>query len=236
MAKADGAVLAWIRDGLRSQGDAARAASQQAYMKSAMPYAGVTVPEMRKLTRSAPRLANWDAWHDTVLALWREATVREERYAAQELTTLPRYRDHGGSLDAVPVYEEFIVDGAWWDFVDTAAIHGLGPVLREEPGTMAPMMRAWSTDADRWRRRSSVICQVGLRASVDTDLLTDCIVANVDDKDFFLRKAIGWALRQHARVDPDWVRAFAGAHPLSPLSRREALRHIGPLENLGGSP
>jgi 3-methyladenine DNA glycosylase AlkD len=76
-------------------------------------------------------------------------------------------------------------------------------------------------------RRTSVIAQVGTCSATDVGLLTDAIEANQDDLDFFLRKAIGWALRQHARTDPEWVRAFVAAHPrLSPLSRREATRHL----------
>jgi 3-methyladenine DNA glycosylase AlkD len=89
-------------------------------------------------------------------------------------------------------------------------------------------MRAWSRDGDRWRRRTSIICQVGARRRLDPVLLSDCIEANLGDPDFFIRKAIGWALRQHARVEPDWVRAFVATDPaLSPRSRKEALRHLG---------
>ena len=82
-------------------------------------------------------------------------------------------------------------------------------------------MHGWRTDPDRWLRRTSVICQINAKERTDLDLLTDAIVANLDDKDFFLRKAIGWALRQHARIDPDWVRAFVAAHDdrLSGLSK-----------------
>jgi 3-methyladenine DNA glycosylase AlkD len=82
-------------------------------------------------------------------------------------------------------------------------------------------------DADRWLRRTSVIAQLGSSSATNIDLLVDAIEANHDDPDLFLRKAIGWALRQHTRTDPRWVRAFVSAHPrLSPLSRREALRHL----------
>jgi 3-methyladenine DNA glycosylase AlkD len=230
MAKVDRELVEAVRSGLGAAGDPTRATAQQAYMKSDMPYAGVTVPDMRRLVRAAAAdrpLGSYAAWRDTILALWREATVREERYAAAEVAGLPRYRAHALRLDSLPVYEELIVDGAWWDHVDTAAIHQVGPLLLEHPGNMAPVIRAWASDSDRWRRRSSVICQIGAGSRVDTDLLAHCIEANVADPDFFLRKGIGWALRQHARVDPEWVRAFADAHPLSPVSRREALKHIG---------
>ena len=85
------------------------------------------------------------------------------------------------------------------------------------------------TDEDRWLRRTSVICQVAAKDSTDVALLELACEVNLDDGDFFLRKAIGWALRQHARTDPDWVRAFVAAHGdrISGLSRREALKHLG---------
>jgi 3-methyladenine DNA glycosylase AlkD len=221
-----------IRRGLATTGDPARAVTQQAYMKSAMPYAGVTVPEMRRLTRAAASNHPFDSteqWRATILGLWRAATVREERYAATELIGLRPWRAAAQSIDALPMYEEFIVDGAWWDHVDEVAIQRIGPLLLTEPEVMQATMRAWSVDTDRWRRRSSVICQVGLGDRVDVDLLTTCIVANLDDREFFLRKAIGWALRQHARLEPEWVRSFVATHDrrLSPLSKREALRHLG---------
>ena len=89
------------------------------------------------------------------------------------------------------------------------------------------MLRTWARAPDRWLRRTAVICQLGAKDGTDLELLTEAIEANLDDGDFFLRKGIGWALRQHARTDPDWVRSFVAAHPaLSPLSRKEALKHL----------
>ena len=81
----------------------------------------------------------------------------------------------------------------------------------------------------RWRRRSSIICQLSFKAATDLGLLYACIDANLDDQDFFIRKAIGWALRQYARTDPAEVGRFVSARGdrLSPLSRREALKNIG---------
>ena len=91
----------------------------------------------------------------------------------------------------------------------------------------AARMRVWATDPDMWVRRSAIICQLQHKADTDLDLLTGVIEANQEDSEFFIRKAIGWALRDYARTDGDWVRAFVQAHPdLSPLSRREALKHL----------
>jgi 3-methyladenine DNA glycosylase AlkD len=92
---------------------------------------------------------------------------------------------------------------------------------------MRPTLSAWARDPDRWLRRAAVICQVGLRSATEAELLSDAIGANLGDRDFFLRKAIGWALRDYSRTEPDWVRAFVATRELSPLSRREALKHLG---------
>mgnify|MGYP003348140672 FL=1 len=93
---------------------------------------------------------------------------------------------------------------------------------------MTREMRAWSRDAHLWKRRVSIICQLRFKTTTDLDLLYACIEANVGDRDFFMRKAIGWALRQYAWTDPDEVVRYVRAHAaaLSPLSKREALKNV----------
>jgi 3-methyladenine DNA glycosylase AlkD len=220
-----------VRAGLAELADPAKAPAMQQYMKSEMLYRGVAKPERAALTKkifaeSEHQVADVEDLVATTLELWREATYREERYIAIDLTGQRRYaRWQNAAL--LPLYEEMIVTGAWWDYVDEVAIRRVGPILRDEPDVITPIMRAWSTDEDPWRRRTSIICQIGARHDVDTELLAETIEANIADKDFFLRKGIGWALRQHSKVDPGWVRAFADAHPnLSPLSRREATKYL----------
>ena len=83
-----------------------------------------------------------------------------------------------------------------------------------------------SSDDDHWLWRASIICQLGARERTDLALLAVAIRARATETDFFLRKAIGWALRDYARTDPEWVRAYVENHELSPLSRREALKRI----------
>jgi len=84
----------------------------------------------------------------------------------------------------------------------------------------------WTRSEDRWLRRAAIIGQLGMRERTDVELLRAAIEAALGESEFFLRKAIGWALRDYARTNPEWVRSFAGAHELSPLSRREALKHL----------
>lgn len=224
-----------IRNGLAAAADPAKAQQMQRYMKSEMPFLGVQKPKCTQVTRSAMiehRFTCRHEWVDTILQLWRTATYREERYAALHLAArYPKWRDP----TLVPVYDELVVTGAWWDYVDEIASRCVGPLLRGYTADIAPVMRNWSTDPDRWRRRVSIICQLGAKGDTDVELLRDAIEANISDRDFFLRKAIGWALRQHARVDPAWVRAFVDSHPeLSALSKREALKHLCPVSVLPG--
>ena len=130
--------------------------------------------------------------------------------------------------DAIPMLEEMIATGAWWDHVDEAA-HLIGDMLRAHPNELRPLMRVWSTDESLWKRRVSIICQVSFKKETDLELLYANIEPNLGDRDFFIRKAIGWALRAYAWTDPKEVARYVSEHAsrLSGLSRREALKNIG---------
>lgn len=227
----DRALLAAVRQGLAGAADPERARHQQAYMKSEMPYRGVPSAGVAAVCRrafDAHPLEGFDLWRDTCQELWRGASHREERYAAVALTGHRRYRAHQVPA-ALPLYEEMIVTGAWWDYVDEVAVHRIGPMLLTHNDTVGQLLLEWSTVPDMWRRRTSIIAQVMAKRNLDTELLTACIEPNLDDREFFIRKAIGWALRAYAWIDPDWVRIYVAANEarLSGLSRREALKNIG---------
>lgn len=213
-----------VRAALREAADPSIAPGQQAYMKSSMPFLGVRVPAVRALvTREARGVQDVPTLRAAALSLWREAQFREERYAATGLTGLPPLRPRADMLD---VHEEMIRDGAWWDHVDEVAAR-VGAALRVHPDDLGPTMRRWARDEDFWMRRTAVIAQLGFKEHTDRELLTDVVLANAHDTEFFVRKAIGWALRDLAWHDADWVRGFVATHELSPLSRREALKNVG---------
>ncbi len=218
-----------VRRALAEAADPTKAAAMQAYMKSAMPYRGVSAPVLKRVCRDAFKahpLVTAAEWQRVVLDLWRHAEFREERYAAVLLTQARSYREFQ-TYSSLPMLEEMIVTGAWWDFVDTLAGHNLGGILRADPRRMKPLMRRWARDADMWKRRSAILCQLGFKGETDLDLLYDCIEPNLSHKDFFIRKATGWALRQYAWTDPKEVRRYVKANKtrLSPLSVREALKN-----------
>ena len=227
----DLALVDAVRAALAAGADPERAEGQQRYMKSEMPYRGLSSPQLKAALR--PLLSGWrptdrQSWDATVRTLWDEAGYREERYAA---IAVARHRSAGAWLDpaSVPLLRHLVVTGAWWDVVDVVAVHLVGATLVAHRTELTPLLRDWASDDDLWVRRTAVLCQVGRGPATDTDLLRHAVEANVADRSFWLRKAIGWALRDFARTDPDWVRAEVDrlGDRLSGLSRREALKHLG---------
>ena len=229
-------VVEEIRRRLADQGDAARAVPMQAYMKSTMPFRGISAGDLRKLCRGvldAYPLPDEAAWLVAVHELWDAAGYREERYAAIELTGHRAYRpyQHPGALE---LYRHLVVTGAWWDLVDPVATNRVGPILLAHREEVTPLIRSWAVDDDLWLRRTAIICQLQHKGGTDLDLLRHVVEQNLEGsrhgRQFFVRKAIGWALREHAKTDPDWVLGLVEEHraQLSGLSRREALKHIGP--------
>ena len=223
-----------VRDALAARANPERAAGQQRYMKSALPYHGLTSPELAVALRPILRdpglaMRSRDEWATTIREVWEEATHREEWYAALALAKHRAYR-HWVDSASMPLWERLIRTGAWWDVVDDIATHLVRDAVLAAPHVEKPRMRSWAVVGDSlWVRRAAMLCQVGVQDRLDQQLLTDVIEPNVEDPDFFSRKAIGWALRDHARWNPAWVCRFVEEHPnLSGLSRREALKHVGP--------
>ena len=192
-----------LRAALATAGDPERALAQQAYMKSEMPYYGVSSPELTVLLR--PLLAEFKPasraeWEQTVRALWDGATHREERYAAiafAQHRAAKKWQDP----DALDLYQHLISTGAWWDLVDTVAGDLVGGVLLSHTRKTTPTMREWAVSDDLWLRRAAILSQLKHGTDTDLDLLLYAIEANLDDTSFWLRKAIGWALRNSPKVE-----------------------------------
>jgi 3-methyladenine DNA glycosylase AlkD len=222
-----------VRETLAVHADPARAAGQQRYMRSHLPYRGLTSPQLAAtlcplLADPGLRMPSRDEWEATIRALWDGAAYREEWYAA---IALGRHRPYRGWVDSgsMPLWRGLVVTGGWWDVVDDIATHLVRDVRLANPEVEGLRLREWATSEELWLRRTAIIAQVGVGSRVDRALLVDTIEPNLSDGDAFIRKAIGWALRDHARVAPDWVRSFVDRHAddLSGLSRREALKHLG---------
>ena len=151
-----------IRRDLRAAADPSKASGMRSYMKSAIPYLGVQTTPLRSICKKAFAsypLDSFDDWTDAVLRLWRQADYREERYCSIEFCGNKLYRNHQ-RLAALPMYEEMIVTGAWWDYVDAIAGHRLRDILLRSPKGMSRRMRAWSRNPDMWKRRRAATAHV----------------------------------------------------------------------------
>lgn len=223
-------VIDFVQAALVERANPEKAARMQAYMRTDMPFYGVQKPGrteiLRQLTREY-RPANRDGYEGLVVALW-ELPHREEKYLAQAVA-----RSFGEFVvpESFPLYRRFIVDGAWWDFVDDAATHMIRELVLQYPGETWPVVDRWVDHDDMWLRRAAIICQVGAKDRTDSVRLFRFCESRMHEDEFFIRKAIGWALREYAKIDPGAVARFVNAHrrSLSRLSLREATKHIGHL-------
>lgn len=202
----------------------------QAYMRTTMPFYVVLKPGrveiLRHIKGEFPPSGHED-YERLVIALW-ELPHREEKYLAQAFAgAFPAYIVPG----SLPLYRRFIVEGGWWNLVDETATHLVRPPVVGYPEETWPIVDRWIDSEDMWLRRAAIICQVGARTRADADRLLEFCRARAHEKEFFMRKAIGWALRDYARTDPGAVARFVTENRdrLACLSFREATKHIGDL-------
>jgi 3-methyladenine DNA glycosylase AlkD len=220
------ALVADLQLRLRQAADPGRAGSMQAYMKTDQPFYGIQAGPRRRLFRqahSAHPLTSRRAWELAVRRLWGGAR-REDMYQALELVeAYPAYLD-GASW---PLLEELVKSATHWDTLDWIAAKLVGALVRLDRSFESSLIAWWSSER-MWVRRASLLAHLHHKGETNTGLLASTILALADDPDFFIRKAIGWVLREYAKTDPAWVREFVDDHQgrLSPLSQREARKRL----------
>ena len=195
------------------------------YMRDQFDYLGIKVPELMTLlkdhyrTQGLPPLSDLDAILRDLWAL----PQREYQYSANSL--LGRFESE---LPAgfIRTLEYMLVTKSWWDTVDTIAAGTLGVHFKRYPAVRNRYLAHWRKSENFWLRRSAILFQLNYKSDTDFPLLCEIICENLGSKEFFINKAIGWALRQYTRTDPEAVRRFVAATPLHPLSAREALKWL----------
>ncbi|MFI6014737.1 DNA alkylation repair protein [Streptomyces sp. NPDC051243] len=207
--------------------DPARAVAARAYMKDVAPFLGIPTPERRALSRTVvqgtPRPDETDC---TAVALrcW-QLPEREYHYFAVDYL-----RRHVGRCSSgfLPVARHLITTVSWWDTVDLLAAHVVGGLVAADPALTA-VMDDWIVDDDLWVARTALLHQLRYKGNTDTGRLFAYCLRQSGHTDFFIRKAIGWCLREYAKTDPDAVRDFLARERgrFAPLSVREALKNIG---------
>ncbi|MBB5192338.1 3-methyladenine DNA glycosylase AlkD [Silvimonas terrae] len=220
--------LAQYETTLAPAADPIRAEKMAAYMRGHFVYSGIPTPQRRLLTRSLEKSAKAVLTEAEVLALaqalWQQP-AREYQYAACDL--LER-AENTLTPAALPVLLALVTQKSWWDTVDTLASHCVGRLVARYPQEVTQLDALVESD-HLWLRRTAIIYQLGWKERTDVPRLFDACLRNAGHTDFFIRKAIGWALREYAWTAPETVRAFLAqhGHRFSPLSVREASKHLG---------
>jgi 3-methyladenine DNA glycosylase AlkD len=214
---------------LRSHANPEAAAAMAAYMRDLFPFLGIKTPERAALTRqfiAEHGVPDGEELEEAVRELWA-LPEREYQYAALHLFEKRAKKSPQGRI---ALLEEIITSKSWWDTVDAIAGKLVGAFMREYPALIPETINRWIESEDMWLRRSAILFQLNYREATDEKLLFDLIRRCAEEKEFFIRKAIGWALRQYAKTDAGAVRRFVSETPLSPLSVREALKEAGAQE------
>ena len=215
-----------LQASFRRAADPDNAAAMQRYMKDIAPFFGLKTPQRRVLLKA--HIATYGLPPIAELpAICRSAFAQAERewhYCAVDL--LVRWAKKLGP-EHLPIIEELINTKSWWDTVDLLASNVVGVILQRHPEAIPAWNKRWIESPDLWLNRTAILFQLKWKQDTDAELLFANIRRHAAHKDFFIRKAIGWALRAHAYSAPDEVRAFVARQPLSALSRKEALRAIG---------
>lgn len=219
-------LVSFVRAELERAADPAKAEPMSAYMKRVQPFHGVPTPARTRIVREARArfaVGSREEYDAIVRDLW-SGPLREEKYAALDLAhQLRAYH----TREALPLLQELLSQCDWWDVLDSLAVTLLGRPLKGSE-ELPPLARAWNASDHLWTRRAAILVQLSYKRDTNEALLEGVLAARLHEREFFIRKAIGWALREYAKTNPAWVLDFVARHEaeISPLSKREALKHL----------
>lgn len=220
-------LVAFVQERLKLVSDPEKAVPMAEYMKTNMPFYGVQktgrVPVYREMrTRFRPRSV--DEYQSGIRALWgcpnREEKYTAIEYAIQNVSFI--------TMESLELYEYLIRDGAWWDFVDLIAARLVGHLLLDNRETMRRVLDDWIDDENMWIRRSAILSQLKHKSRTDEEQLFGYCLRRSHETEFFVRKAIGWSLREYSKTAPETTASFLLQHrtDLSGLSYREGCKHL----------
>jgi 3-methyladenine DNA glycosylase AlkD len=220
-------VTRYLQTEFKKLADPVKAGPMAAYMKTEMPFYGIQKPDRVPVYKQLKKLytpATRKEYESAVKALWA-LPHREEKYAAIDFA---RQHKTFVTSESLPLYETLIRQGAWWDFVDDIAINLVGDVLLKERVNTREIMDDWIDDDDMWIRRTALIAHNHHRKQTDAKQLFAHCLRRCGESEFFIRKGIGWALREYSYAAPGDVKKFLlkNKDDLSPLSFREGAKQL----------
>jgi 3-methyladenine DNA glycosylase AlkD len=195
------------------------------YMKNHFKFLGIKTPERNQILRdffNKTEIIKHPFSQQFAEKLWSNEE-REFHYAA--LSYCQKYiktfdKDH------LPFFKKLITTNSWWDTVDTIAPNFIGNIASRYPEVISQHIDEWATDENMWLRRTAILFQLKYKIMTDADLLYRYCLLNAESKEFFIQKAIGWALREYSKTNPESVREFIQTNTLAKLSIREGSKYI----------
>ena len=217
--------IAYLRKLFENEKNEEQAVAMARYMKNQFPFYGIKTPERRKCMSTFFRETGILALplsHEFCLKLW-DMPEREWQNAA-----LDYLANYIGKLEVkdLPLLKTLITTKSWWDTVDMIASKLVGDLVLRNPDLIDTTMNDWVIHNNIWLRRTAILFQLTYKGQTNEKFLYEYIKKNADSKEFFIQKAIGWALREYSKINPDSVALFIKTTELAPLSRREGSKYI----------
>ncbi|MGO1061110.1 DNA alkylation repair protein [Planococcus sp. FY231025] len=221
--------MTWDHHGIIQRFEANRndelAAPMAAYMRNQFPFLGIKTPLRKTLLKEQFLEYQLPEPEQLEQEVWKLYRLPEREYQYAAIALLEKMAKQLSVAD-LPFLRELIESKSWWDSVDSIAPRAVGGIVAKErpAGTLA--MLEWAEAGNMWTNRAAILHQLKYKQGTDTEVLQQIILRHAGSPEFFLQKSIGWALREYAKTDSEWVRSFTLEHALMPLSKREAVKNI----------
>jgi 3-methyladenine DNA glycosylase AlkD len=214
-----------IKEKFESAANPQQAAQMKAYLKNQFEFYGIASPQRKQIVQDHKEthgLLPENNKAEIVQWCWSQPQ-REWQYFAMNMLGRTAKKE---ADDILSLYEFLVVHKSWWDTVDFIAANLVGQYFRLYPDKIAGATAEWMASGNMWLQRTCLLYQLKYKNELDTELLESFIQPLVKSKEFFIRKAIGWILREYSKTNPDYVRSFVSRTTLSGLSHREALKWL----------
>lgn len=208
----------------KQNADEEAALPMKKYMKNKFEFLGIKSPQRRVLLKeflNNTKLSK-EELIKTAEDLWSEE-AREFQHVAMDL--LSKYKKLL-DINDLELLEKLVVTKSWWDTVDILAVNLIGYILKDNTSVINTYINKWLECDNIWLNRTAILFQLKYKNDTDEKLLYEIIRRFTSSSEFFIQKAIGWALREYSKTNPDSVVKFIDNNELKPLSRREGLKHI----------
>lgn len=206
--------------------NAENALAMAKYMKDLFPFFGIKTDERRAVLKSVCKKHQAEIDSNARTIAWELFLKKERELQYCGIEIIIKSLKNNYIIEDIVWIEKLLITNSWWDSVDTISKYILGSYLEQFPTEIATVVQRFSNAENMWLNRSVILFQLGYKSKTDFHLLQSLCLKHSHSNEFFIRKAIGWALREYAKTNPEAVREFVLQSNLKPLSKKEALKNI----------